>query len=82
LHVTHIALQYIAEHVTFKIMTANKTSTLNLRINPGIKEAVKRAAELEHRSIANFVEFLIRNHCKEQGISISEQRPLFGADNE
>ncbi len=63
-------------------MAANKTSTLNLRINPGIKEAVRHAAELEHRSIANFVEFLIRKHCKEQGISIPEQRPLFGESNE
>jgi uncharacterized protein (DUF1778 family) len=63
-------------------MAANKTSTLNLRIDPGTKEAVRRAAELEHRSIANFVEFLIRKHCKEQGISIPEQRPLFGEANE
>jgi uncharacterized protein (DUF1778 family) len=63
-------------------MSANKTSTLNLRINPGIKDAVRHAADLEHRSIANFVEFLIRKYCKEQGISIDEKRPLYGGDDE
>ena len=36
-------------------MTAQKTATLNLRINPTLKEAVREAAMREHRSIANMV---------------------------
>ena len=54
-----------------------KISTLNLRINPSIKEAVREAAALEHRSVANMVEVLIRRHCDQAGITIPEQTDLF-----
>ena len=54
-------------------MTKTKISTLNLRIEPGIKEAVREAAAREHRSVANMVEMLIRRHCTESGITISDQ---------
>jgi hypothetical protein len=54
-------------------MPKTKISTLNLRIEPGIKEAVREAATREHRSVANMVEMLIRRHCIETGISISNQ---------
>ena len=50
-------------------MAASKTATLTLRIEPEIKEALQRAAELEHRSIANMVEVLIREHCRVKGIA-------------
>lgn len=49
-------------------MAASKTATLTLRIEPEIKKALQRAAELEHRSIANMVEVLIREHCRVKGI--------------
>lgn len=39
-------------------MAASKTATLTLRIEPEIKQALQRAADLEHRSIANMVEVL------------------------
>ena len=58
-------------------MTSSKTATLNLRINPGIKEALRIAAEQDHRSIANMVEILIIKHCEAAGISIPEQQELF-----
>ena len=58
-------------------MPRTKISTLNLRINPSIKEAVREAAALEHRSIANMVEVLIRRHCDQEGITIPEQTDLF-----
>jgi hypothetical protein len=58
-------------------MVARKTATLNLRIDPGIKDAVQVAAMREHRSVANFVEFLIRSHCEQAGIPIPEQQALF-----
>ncbi len=54
-----------------------KTATLNLRIDPVLKEAVRIAAALEHRSIANMVEVLIRQHCEREGISIHDQVELF-----
>lgn len=51
-------------------MAASKTATLTLRIEPEIKQALQRAAELEHRSIANMVEVLIREHCRVKGIDM------------
>ena len=54
-------------------MPKTKISTLNLRIEPGIKEAVREAAAREHRSVANMVEMLIRRHCTDTGIAISEK---------
>jgi len=35
------------------------------------------AANKEHRSVANMVELLIREHCERVGISIPEQQNLF-----
>jgi len=63
-------------------MAKTKISTLNLRIEPGIKEAVRRAAAREHRSVANMVEVLIRRHCDQAGISIPEQTELFTGTND
>ena len=54
-------------------MAKTKISTLNLRINPSIKAAVREAAAREHRSVANMVEVLIRRYCDEAGITIPEQ---------
>jgi len=54
-------------------MAKTKVSTLNLRIEPGVKEAVREAAAREHRSVANMIEMLIRRHCGEAGITISDQ---------
>jgi len=59
-------------------MPALKTATLNLRIDPAIKDALRIAASQEHRSIANMVEMLIRKHCEQAGIGIPEQAGLFG----
>ncbi|MCH8060549.1 MAG: hypothetical protein IIA11_08825 [Proteobacteria bacterium] len=58
-------------------MVKTKISTLNLRINPAIKDAVREAAAREHRSVANMVEMLIRRHCDQSGITIPEQSDLF-----
>ncbi|MCB0257097.1 MAG: hypothetical protein KDI55_25535 [Anaerolineae bacterium] len=58
-------------------MAPSKTATLNLRIDPVLKEAARIAALRDHRSIANLIEVLIRKHCEEQGISIPEQQALF-----
>lgn len=58
-------------------MAKTKVSTLNLRIEPGVKEAVREAAAREHRSVANMVEVLIRRHCAEAGISVPDQSRLF-----
>ena len=53
-------------------MARTKISTLNLRIDPNVKAAVRAAAEREHRSVANMVEVLIRRHCEQSGIPVKE----------
>ena len=58
-------------------MPPTKTATLNLRIDPGVKEAARVAALHEHRSVANLIELLIRRHCEATGIPIPEQSELF-----
>ncbi|HNR60329.1 MAG TPA: ribbon-helix-helix protein, CopG family [Thauera sp.] len=51
-------------------MATIKTATLTFRIDPGLKEALRVAADQEHRSIANMVEVLIREYCEQRGIAI------------
>jgi hypothetical protein len=58
-------------------MSRTKIATLNLRIAPGVKDAVRQAADREHRSVANMVEMLIRRHCDQHGIVIPDQSDMF-----
>lgn len=51
-------------------MAGSKTATLTFRIDPGLKEALRTAADHEHRSIANMIEVLIRDYCEQRGIAI------------
>ncbi len=76
-NMTQIALHLWCFLRTMHRMAKTKISTLNLRINPSIKEAVREAASREHRSVANMVEVLIRRHCDQAGITIPEQSDLF-----
>jgi hypothetical protein len=57
-------------------MANAKTATLSFRIEPGLKEALRTVAEQEHRSIANMVEVMIREHCGRNGIAIKEVQPV------
>lgn len=54
-------------------MSAKKTTTLNLRVDPAIKEALKLAADKDHRSITNFIELLVRKYCAQAGIPVPAQ---------
>lgn len=58
-------------------MATAKTTTLTFRIEPNLKEALRTAADREHRSIANMVEVLIRDYCGRNGIAIPEHGDLF-----
>lgn len=51
-------------HVTMD----RKTETLNLRVSPELKELIRLAADREHRTLANFIEALVRKHCDEHQI--------------
>lgn len=50
-----------------KTTATNKTATLSFRIEPGLKEVLRAAAEQEHRSIANMIEVMIREYCSRGG---------------
>lgn len=54
-------------------MATGKTAILSLRIEPGLKEALRAAAEQEHRSIANMVEVMIREYCGRNSVAFAEQ---------
>jgi hypothetical protein len=53
-------------------MATVKTVTLTFRVDPGLKEALRIAADREHRSIVsiNMVEVLVREYCEQRGIAI------------
>lgn len=55
-------------------MATGKTSTLTFRIEPALKEALRTAADREHRSIANMVGVLIQDYCSRNDITIPKQR--------
>lgn len=54
-------------------MPSPKSTNLNLRIAPEVKEALKEAAERDHRSISNMVEYLIVHHCQRIQIPVINQ---------
>jgi hypothetical protein len=69
-------LQYIdSQIVVWEIMATEKTTTLTFRIEPNIKEALCIAADRDHRSIANMVAVMIREHCARVGIPIQDKQP-------
>lgn len=57
-------------------MVICKATTLTFRIKPTLKEALRIAAALDHRSISNMVEVLIRDYCERNGICIHESADL------
>ena len=58
-------------------MATAKTTTLTFRIEPALKEALRTAAEQEHRSIANMVAVLIMDYCRRNDIPV-EPDPASG----
>lgn len=50
-----------------------KTETLNLRVSPDLKNLIRIAAARDHRTIANFIEVLVREHCNRLGIDIHQE---------
>ncbi|WP_434716918.1 hypothetical protein P5X00_14505 [Paraburkholderia sp. A2RO-4L] len=55
-----------------------KSDTLNLRVSPSFKLALKTAADHEQRSMVNMLEVLVADYCDAKGISIPSQSPAHG----
>ena len=53
-------------------MAILKSTNLNLRIAPEVREALRQASEREHRSVSNMVEYLMVNYCQANGIEIKK----------
>ncbi len=53
-------------------MATAKTTTLTFRIEPNLKTALQTVAELEHRSVANMVEVMIRDYCGRNSVAITK----------
>jgi hypothetical protein len=52
-----------------------KTATLNLRLEPRIKELLQQAATDDHRSITQLLELLVIKHLRAGGYLPDETRP-------
>jgi hypothetical protein len=63
-------------------VSPKKSATLNLRIDPILKEALREAALRDSRSVSNMMEVLIRKHCEQAGISIPDQQSLFNEEED
>lgn len=48
--------------------TDTKSETLNLRVSPAFKLALKEAADHEHRSMVNMLEVLLGEYCDRKGL--------------
>lgn len=54
--------------------TDTKSETLNLRVSPVFKLALKEAADREHRSMVNMLEVLLCEYCERKGIVQIDQK--------
>lgn len=48
-----------------------KSETLNLRVSPSFKLALKAAADNERRSMVNMLEVLLGDYCESRGIDLN-----------
>lgn len=51
-----------------------KSDTLNLRVSPSFKLALKAAADHEQRSMVNMLEVLVAGFCESKGIAVPAER--------
>lgn len=58
-----------------------KSDTLNLRVSPSFKLALKAAADHEQRSMVNMLEVLVASYCDKNGISVTSKQPRHRAAN-
>jgi hypothetical protein len=51
--------------------SANRTVITTFRTQPGVREALETAAQLENRSMSNLIERLAIEYCRHKGIPIA-----------
>ncbi|MBL0283118.1 MAG: DUF1778 domain-containing protein [Zoogloea sp.] len=60
-------------------MPRQKNETLTIRTTAEIKDLLRQAAELEHRSLASMIEVLVRDYAKKAVATVSF-RPECGGE--
>lgn len=53
-----------------------KSETLNLRVSPTFKLALKSAADHEQRSMVNMLEVLLSEYCDRKGTLLARQEAI------
>jgi hypothetical protein len=53
-------------------LAVTKTEVVSVRVPPDVKAALVAAAELERRSLASMVEFMVLDYCKGRGIAAKQ----------
>lgn len=56
-------------------MNERKTEAINLRMAPGTKKLLRRAAEHEHRTLSNMLEVLILDYCRVNNLIDAQGAP-------
>ena len=79
----YLGLYGTLQYITFivRYLRDSNGHRMTFLIEPGLEEALRTAAQREHRSIANMVAVLILDYCERNGIAIPRQQALF-KDNE
>jgi hypothetical protein len=44
-----------------------RTTEINLRVSPKLKEAARKAAEKDQRTLSSLIERLLTEHCRKAG---------------
>lgn len=55
-------------------MPSAKTATLTFRIDPDVKEALRTAAQLERRSLANMIDVMVLEYCQRHDIHVPSSK--------
>jgi hypothetical protein len=50
--------------------TRTKTATLTLRVDPKVKDLLAQAAQTDRRSLANMLEVMVIEYCRQHGAAI------------
>ena len=63
-------------------MAVIKPTTITLRSDPAVKEGLRLLAEIDHRSLTNMIEVMIREQCKVHNITIPNQQALLDSESQ
>ena len=71
-HALPLHCTYFGRSVKDDPMTTLKTEAMSLRVSPEFKAALKLAADQEHRSQTNFLEYLLFAYCEQNSIPVTK----------